>query len=187
MASPCRLTIASTWKLETEGIDQVTNFFKTLPHGSDGFCKYESTDHVFTIDNCDISRSTSALAEFLGEFVQNEKENDLLENPKITRVAIATGPEEGDAELDSDGDDQLIESLPPPEAMNLPMAIKYWQEGAAIDCFVKAPRSLLTAVTQATGAQVDIEASNNRIRVTSTEAWQGDNAIERLSNLQKFL
>ncbi|KAF3481991.1 uncharacterized protein GIQ15_04750 [Arthroderma uncinatum] len=72
--------------------------------------------------------------------------------------------------------------------MKLPMAIRYWQgEGAAIDCFVKAPRSLITAVTQATGAQIDIEASNQRIRVTSIEPWQADNAMERLSNLQRFL
>ncbi|KAM5442979.1 hypothetical protein MferCBS31731_001853 [Microsporum ferrugineum] len=187
MSSRYRLTVASIWKLETDGIDEVTKFFKSIPHGSDGFCKYESVDDVFSIDNCSPSLSASAVAEFLVEFIDREKEHDLLEKPKITRLSVPSSPEVEGGDADS-VDDQLIEQVPNPEAVKLPVVVKYWQgDDDAIECFVKAPRSILTAVTQATGAQVDIEASNKRIRVTSMELWQADNAMERLSNLQMCL
>lgn len=85
-------------------------------------------------------------------------------------------------------EDQLIEQLQPPETLKLPVTVKYWQEDeAAIDCFIKAPQSLLTAITQVTGAQVDIEASNKRIRITSMKQWQADDAMERLSNIHSCL
>ncbi|EFR02148.1 hypothetical protein MGYG_05150 [Nannizzia gypsea CBS 118893] len=188
MASRYRLTIASIWRLESDGIDQVTKFFKGLPHGSDGFCKYESAHDAFSIDNCSTSLSASAVAEYLAGFIEKEKENDLLECPKVTRLSVPAGPEEESGEMLCGDEDQLIEQLPPPEALRLPVVVKFWQEDeAAIDCFVKAPRSILTAITQATGAQVDIEASNKRIRITSMEQWQADNAMERLSNVHSYL
>ncbi|EGD85755.1 hypothetical protein H112_06676 [Trichophyton rubrum D6] len=187
MDSGHRLTVASIWRLEAEGIDQVTKFFKGLPHSSDGFCKYESEHDVFSIDNCSVSLSASAVAEYLASFIEEEKEHDLLECPKITRLSVLAGPEvEGEACCEEE--DQLIEQLPPPEALKLPVVVKYWQEDeAAIEYFIKASRSILTAISQATGAQVDIEASNKRIRITSMEQWQADNAMERLSNVHSYL
>ncbi|KAF3898292.1 hypothetical protein GTR04_0079 [Trichophyton interdigitale] len=188
MDSGHRLTVASIWRLETEGIDQVTKFFKGLPHSSDGFCKYESEHDVFSIDNCSVSLSASAVAEYLASFIEKEKEHDLLECPKITRLSVPAGPEVESGEACCEEEDQLIEQLPPPEALKLPVVVKYWQEDeAAIECFIKAPRSILTAISQATGAQVDIEASNKRIRITSMEQWQVDNAMERLSNVHSCL
>lgn len=110
------------------------------------------------------------------------------QKPKITRITAA--PLADDQGLESDSDDggpRLIEtSVAAEEERLVSVQSRYWQsKHGGVDCFLKLPNDVLTEVAQATGAQLAIETESKRVRVSSLNPAQVDDALERLDNLEQ--
>ncbi|KAL1954686.1 hypothetical protein VTO42DRAFT_790 [Malbranchea cinnamomea] len=193
MEEALRLTVASTWKFDTDGVDEIRARFKRF--SKDGYCKYDFSDDVsvFTIEGCKcgISKPAAHLTRLLATFIDDEKDNDLLEKPKISRIVPPTATDiyhdEQDVDLDSEG--ALIEDIfSPAESAKIPLAIKYWPpHGGGVDCFIRCPYDILGQLAKLSGASVVLEAENRRIRVSSPHAEQVEEVIEKLSCLEEVL
>ena len=164
---------------------------------------------VFAIDgfSSGMPKAASTLSRLLSSFIEEEKDNDLLEvmtldshksllenwltlnkKPRITRiVAPAAVDVENDAHgLDGETEGALIEdTFYPPQAAVLPMVIKYWPENGSgsIDCFTKSP-SVLPQLSESTQVSVVLEKENKRIRISSSEQEQVNKVMDMLNNLE---
>ncbi|KAK2794637.1 hypothetical protein FQN50_009875 [Emmonsiellopsis sp. PD_5] len=188
------LTVASTWKFDKAGAEDVLELLKkttsTASAAGFAFCKYEPTDNVFAVENCDINGSTSELGCTVSEYIDRQKDNDLLDDPKIYRIerthvfnedvyGNGTDLEEGHPFGTSTmGVQQPSQSMP---------TTKFWQSNArGLGCFEKFSY-ILDEISRLSGAYLQVEETDRRIRVSAPLVSLVDDALRRLDNLESSL
>ncbi|PGH26804.1 hypothetical protein AJ80_01570 [Polytolypa hystricis UAMH7299] len=190
------LTIASTWHFEDEGDQEVRKDYKG--YAGQGFCKYDSTHDAFVVENCDAILSAALFGRLVKSFIEDNafegdnKHNDLLENPKITRIAVAAEPIEEGINAESEPDDALIDmtSLVPVTSLATPLTIEYWScdtTGGGTGCFTGLSFDILGNIAKVSGAEISPDGENKRIRVSSFDASQVERALGYLNELEKPL
>lgn len=155
------------------------------------------------------AKAARVVTRSLGAFIDEERENDLLEvrscvkssvirlaetyvlqKPRITRIEDANAVDimHEDFEQDFDGGEPLIDDIYFPSRTTLPLAIKYWPEsnetGTAdpLECFTKLPY-ILPQVAEDTGVDIVLEKQHMRVRVSSTQAAAVGDVMKKLDNL----
>ncbi|EEP76721.1 predicted protein [Uncinocarpus reesii 1704] len=179
-----KLTVASTWRFDPETLHRQLETQEQI------FCKYEPLTDVLTFDSHGIIGVASTLGQLLASVIDDEKDNDLLEKPKISRIIVPSPAQELDREPEpADGEPNLIDtSVDMQEDLPASFQSKYWEsKDGGIECFLMLPYDLLAEVADATGAHLSLEAENQRIRVSSNiPAWI-ENALDKLTNLERSI
>ncbi|WEW58407.1 hypothetical protein PRK78_003875 [Emydomyces testavorans] len=164
-----KLTVASIWKFDPEAVLEIRSHFKKLETAGQTFCKYEQRNDVFTFDSHGIVETASVFSQLLTAIIDDEKDNDLLEKPKISRI-VAPPPAHEQAfepHLDDDEPPLIDTFVCMQEEASVSIETRYWQSKyGGVDCFLKLPYDVLSEVENATGAHIALETENKRIRVS---------------------
>ncbi|PGH33607.1 hypothetical protein GX50_03595 [[Emmonsia] crescens] len=190
MEDPQTLTVATTWKFDEDAAGHVRKLFKATAAAGVGFCKYEPANNVFVVDNCDIIGSACEMSNLIAKHIDDEKDNDLMEIPKVSRL----GPPNALYEITYDDDivpeakGSLIDFAQVNESTKIPITTKYWKSNAGSTGGFEKLRFAIDEVSRLSGADIVLEESNSRIRVSSyLDSSIVDDAMNRLSNLQPCL
>ncbi|TPX21053.1 hypothetical protein DIZ76_015006 [Coccidioides immitis] len=184
-----KLTVASTWKFNPQAILEIRDNLKNIEDTGIS-CRYEQPGDVFIVDSSGTAEKISALGQLLASFIDEEKDNDLLERPKITRIVAPPSMEERGFESSSENDEASLMETPSDVQEEIPMSLpgKHWESKAGgVECFLRLPYDVLAEVADATGAHIDLEAENKRIRVASIVPARVEDAVHKLDNLDRAI
>ncbi|OAX79959.1 hypothetical protein ACJ72_05718 [Emergomyces africanus] len=188
MEDPQTLTVATTWKFDKDAARHIRKFFKASAGAGVGFCKYEPANNVFVVDNCDIIGSVSEMSNLVAKYIDNEKDNDLMEIPKVSRLGPPNAAYEVTYEDDVAPEAALIDFAQVSESTKIPVTTKYWKSSVGTTVGFEKLRYVIDEVSRLSGAEIVLEESNNRIRISSyLDSSIVDDAMNRLSNLQPSL
>ncbi|KAI1919152.1 hypothetical protein LOZ65_004593 [Ophidiomyces ophidiicola] len=186
MAETQRLTIASTWKFGPEmALEIQSRLRESLNNTEQAFCNHDQENHVFTVGSCEVVETASALGQVISVVIDEEKDNDLLEKPRICRIITPSRLEDTrfDTDLDDDGESELVSIK---GDISVSLHTRYWEpKGENVDWFLKSPYNVLTEVANATRAHIAVEAKSKKIRVSSIVLAHVECAIDRLHNLEQ--
>ncbi|KAK2772229.1 hypothetical protein FQN53_004689 [Emmonsiellopsis sp. PD_33] len=182
------LTVASTWKFDKAGAEDVLELFKkttsTTPAAGFTFCKYEPTNNVFAVENCDINGSTFELSATVSKYIDGQKDNDLLDDPKIYRIERTYV---NDMDLETEESPVDTSTMGVQQPIQFMSTTKYWQSKAkGLGCFEKFSY-VLDEVSRLSGAYLQLEEAERRIRVSAALVSLVDDALRRLDNLESSL
>ncbi|OJD17067.1 hypothetical protein AJ78_02815 [Emergomyces pasteurianus Ep9510] len=190
MEDPQTLTVATTWKFDMDAAGHIRKLFKATAAAGVGFCKYEPANNVFVVHNCDIIGSAYEMSNLIAKYIDNEKDNDLMEIPKVSRLGPPNAPYEVPYENDIDPEDKgaLIDFAQVSESTKIPITTKYWKFSSGTTVGFEKLRYVIDEVSRLAGADIVLEESNSRIRISSyVDSSIVDDAMNRLSNLQPCL
>ncbi|PGH12723.1 hypothetical protein AJ79_04083 [Helicocarpus griseus UAMH5409] len=185
MEDPQTLTVATTWKFDKNAASQVRKLFKSAV-ADVGFCMYEHADDIFVVDNCDVIGSAPELGRVVAKFIEDEKDNDLMEIPKVSRLGPPNAANENAYGDDTIPEPQntLIDIAQVSERSEIPFTIKYWKSETGTTGPFGRMQYIIDGVAKLSGAEIFLEEANRRLRVSSYLDNQVNDALNRLSNLQ---
>ncbi|RMJ26549.1 hypothetical protein PHISP_02596 [Aspergillus sp. HF37] len=192
MAAKHRLTVASMWSFEDVAIQEIQNNFKHANPEYDYTCDYSKADHVIRV-NTNLEDHATSFASLVSDFIEEQKNKDLLDAPRISQLDIATvlndegelieaTPEKDPAQkllvVDSDSDEDVVRH-------SLTQATKHWVScDGGLGCFTKANREILWAISSVTGTTVTVSENMRSIKVSGRNTADVDDALAKLTRIE---
>ncbi|KGY15825.1 hypothetical protein PABG_11061 [Paracoccidioides brasiliensis Pb03] len=189
MENPKTLTVATIWKFDKDATGDIGKLFMKTANTSSGFCKYEPAENVFVVDNCDVIGSAPELSNLVAKCIDDERANDMLKISRVSRLGPLNTQSENPYADDTDAETKgtLIDIAHISESTKVPFTIEYWQpETGTVGVFEEFPFAI-TEVSRLSGADVALEESDRRLRVSSYLTTQVKDALNRLLSLQTSL
>ncbi|KAK2758721.1 hypothetical protein FQN54_003411 [Arachnomyces sp. PD_36] len=199
MAANRRITVASTWMFDGSGADDIQVRFKYVAletadgsKGADTLCKYDPKDDVFVLDVGGEVDPMPTFASLMTNFIDDEKDNDLLDKARVERIAVVPDPvEAADLEDEEEQDEALVDvsyknELEELEVDSAPPGFceKYWvSESGGAGCFAQLSSDILCYLASDTETNITLE--KDKIRVTGDYPMYVKDAIKRLTCLEK--
>ncbi|EEH33777.2 hypothetical protein PAAG_04826 [Paracoccidioides lutzii Pb01] len=189
MEDPKTLTVATIWKFDKDAAEDIRKLFTETANTGSGFCKYKPAENVFVVDNCDVTGSAPKLSNLVAKYIDDERANDMLKISRISRLGPLNTQSENHYADDTNAETKgtLIDIAQISDCTKVPFTIEYWQsETGTVGVFEKFPYAI-NEVSRLSGADVALEESDRRLRVSSYLTIQVKDALNRLLSLQTSL
>ncbi|XHG03342.1 hypothetical protein AWENTII_006653 [Aspergillus wentii] len=195
MAAKPRLTLASMWAFEDIGVQEIQDKFKKSDDQPDFLCEYSKTDDVLVIKG-NPEGSTSKYASLVSDFIEEQKNKDLLDMPRISQLEIPVIFDDEmshipvGVEKDQEGDLLALDDGSNEEF--IPLSInhdtKYWlSSSGGLGCFSANFHEVLAEVATMTGTEISIIDDIKGIQVSGKNQGDVDDALAKLTRIEKPL
>ncbi|GAD94222.1 conserved hypothetical protein [Paecilomyces variotii No. 5] len=197
MEAKQRLTVASTWLFERIGVHEIRESYKSNGQFGGDTVEYAPDDEAFVIKTNDIDKSTSRFGNLMPDFIDEQRNKDLLDMPRVRRIEVSdmvdidgietheSTPEKNRREMllafDNDSDQEIV-SVP-----NI-LCTRYWlSSSGGLGCFESSFEDILVEVARLTGTHISVKEDINRIQVTGNCEDDVADALGKLSRIEKPL
>ncbi|KAL2834719.1 hypothetical protein BJY01DRAFT_80562 [Aspergillus pseudoustus] len=189
-----RLTFASMWAFEAIGIQELETELRLEIPLANIHCEYSPGDEILIVKG-KLEGQMAAIAKLVSTFIERQKSKDLLDTPRIRLLALPSAVRENTTDMEfsdtrqQEGllvlDDDSTEFIP----HQMTQVTKFWISSAGgIGCFgANDYMKMLQIVAKGTGTEVTIPTDLKAIRVSGRCADDVDEALSKLSEVEKPL
>ncbi|KAJ9319330.1 hypothetical protein DTO271D3_99 [Paecilomyces variotii] len=197
MEAKQRLTVASTWLFEDTGVHEIRESYKSDILVAGDTVEYASDDEAFVIKTNDIDKSTSKFGNLMPDFIDEQRNKDLLDVPRVRRIEVSDivdidGIESHESTPEKNRRETLLEfeNDSDQETVSVPniRCTRYWlSANGGLGCFECAFEDILAEVARLTGTEISVKDDIKRIQVSGNNEDDVDDALEKLSRIEKPL
>ncbi|KKK23914.1 hypothetical protein P175DRAFT_0469446 [Aspergillus ochraceoroseus IBT 24754] len=183
-----RLTFASMWAFEDIGVREIEEKVQCQ-------CEYSSPEEVLVIKG-DLEGSVPSLAGMLCAFIDSQKNKDLLDMPRVRLLELPTNFQDSSSPnptQDIAGGQKLLsiddESDEDVAFYSVTRVTKFWlSSDGGIGCFASNSfQDMLLEIAKGTGTEISVINNLKGIQVSGKSANDVDDAMMKLTRIEKPL